>query len=209
METGTPSNEYPFHWSIYQWIEGENAYEIKPNNLNQAAKDLAHFILKLQSIPTQGAPKARRGYPLDSQDKAVREALKQVSGWVDISTLELMWDELLNVPSWSLEPRWFHGDLLPQNLLVNNGVIHAVIDFGLMGIGDPACDLLPAWSLLDANSRSMFKKTLNVDEHTWERGKGWSLLIALIILPVYRNRNQVLVDVAEHMINELLLDRKK
>ena len=102
---------------------------------------------------------------------------------------------------------WFHGDLLPQNLLVHNGIINAVIDFGLMGIGDPACDCLPAWSLFDAHSRSVFKETLKVDDHTWERGKGWALSIALIILPFYRNRNQVLVDVAKRIINELILEK--
>ena len=95
----------------------------------------------------------------------------------------------------------------PQNVLINKGNIHAVIDFGLMGIGDPAVDCLPAWSLLDAHTRSVFKETLQVDDHTWERGKGWELSIALIILPFYRNRNQVLVDVAKRMINELILEK--
>ena len=85
--------------------------------------------------------------------------------------------------------------------------IRPVIDFGLMGIGDPAVDCLPAWSLFDAHSRSVFKETLKVDDHTWERGKGWALSIALIILPFYRNRNQVLVDVAKRMINELVLEK--
>ncbi|MDA1056868.1 MAG: phosphotransferase, partial [Proteobacteria bacterium] len=86
------------------------------------------------------------------------------------------------------------------------GKLHAVIDFGLMGIGDPACDLIPAWCLFDFRSRAVFKEVLGIDENTWARGKGWALSIALIIMPYYKDTNPVLMSVARRIIEEITHD---
>lgn len=101
---------------------------------------------------------------------------------------------------------WTHGDLLPTNLLVNDGKLSAIIDFDLMGIGDPACDMIAAWSILTKDTRSVFRRALGVDESTWMRGLGWALSIALTIIPYYQTTNVDLVTIARRMINEILID---
>lgn len=206
IANGKPSNECPYHWYIYNWIEGRNSYDEKPTDLCQAAGDLAMFIRALWKIDTTDAPVARRGLPLISQNDEVVTAIQALKGAMDMDSITDIWQETANTPLWNNPPVWLHGDLLPSNLLVQNGTLHAVIDFGLAGIGDPACDLIPAWSLFDTTSRAVFKDALAVDANTWERGKGWALSIALIIIPYYLHTNPVLVSVAKRMIDEILGD---
>ena len=206
IKNGKSSDNYPYHWYIYHWIKGKDAYTEKPADLNQTATILASFINSLHTAPTNNAPYTRRGLPLLSQDEAVRKALLQLEDSIDVKSVTTMWEKCLNISEWNRPPVWLHGDLLPSNLVINNGKLHAIIDFGLMGIGDPACDLIPAWNLFDIKTREAFKKALLVDEDTWQRGIGWALSIALIILPYYKNTNPVLVSVAHHMINEILAD---
>jgi aminoglycoside phosphotransferase (APT) family kinase protein len=101
---------------------------------------------------------------------------------------------------------WLHGDLLPSNLLTKGGRLHAVIDFGMMGIGDPACDLLPAWAIFDGTARRKFRDVLGVEDATWERGKGWALSWAVIALPYYLTTNKRMVEMATHSLQALLID---
>ncbi len=211
IANGKPSNDYPYHWYVYRWIEGINAYDQKPADLHQAARDLAAFIKALWKVDTAGAPPTRRGLPLSSQDRDVwvnssAAELKSAMDESKISAIMALWEKYRNTPGWSKPPVWLHGDLLPSNLLIQDGKLHAVIDFGLAGIGDPACDMIPAWSLFDAASRAAFKEALGIDEDTWNRGKGWALSIAVIIIPYYLHTNPVLVSVAKRMIEEILVD---
>lgn len=207
--SGKPGGGYPYDWLICDWIPGINAYDGTCANLEQAAKDLAHFIKALQGVSAECAPVARRGLPLATQDKEVRKAIAALNNMFDIDAIASIWEECLNAPEWEKPPAWLHGDLLPSNLLIQNGKLSAVIDFGLSGVGDPACDLIPAWNLFDASSREIFKSTLDVDDDSWVRGKGWALSIAVIIIPYYLETNPVLVSVAKHMINEILADRER
>jgi aminoglycoside phosphotransferase (APT) family kinase protein len=101
---------------------------------------------------------------------------------------------------------WLHGDLLPGNLLVREGRLTGVLDFGLVGVGDPACDLVAAWSVLPQPSRAHFRDELDVDEATWARGRGWALSVGLIALPYYRHTNPAFADVARRLIREVLED---
>jgi aminoglycoside phosphotransferase (APT) family kinase protein len=103
---------------------------------------------------------------------------------------------------------WIHGDLLPNNLLVDQGRLSAVIDFAGLGVGDPACDMLAAWSLFSGRTREQFRATLSVDDATWIRGRGWALSVALIALPYYRNTNPEFTALATHMIDEVLADHR-
>lgn len=202
---GTPSAEFPFHWSICRWIDGENAATSHITDLRQTAVDLAEFLKALQQVNSAGGPPSRRGFPLSTQDKDVRDALKLLHGMIpDTELLTKIWEKCLQAPLWNKQPVWIHGDLLPANLIIQNDKLSAIIDFGLMGIGDPACDLIPAWSFLTADTRNIFRTTLGVDDATWTRGRGWALSIALIILPYYWNTNPGLVIVAKRMINEIL-----
>ena len=206
ITAGKPSKEFPHSWYVYNWIEGVDAYNEPPSDINQLAGDLAGFIKALWQLDTNGAPAARRGLPLNTQDKAVCEAISNLKDTIDTDTITRIWQECLKVPDWNKPPVWLHADLLPSNLLLQNDKLHAVIDFGLMGVGDPACDLIPAWCLLNADARKIFKETLGIDENTWTRGKGWALSIALIIMPYYKDTNPVLMSVARRIIEEILAD---
>jgi len=206
IEKGKPTASYPFNWSIYNWLEGKNAHDEKVTDLDQTAIDLANFINSIQNISTDGAPITRRGLPLASKDEEVRKAIFSLKDMIDPNTITSIWEESLNRPNWKKAPVWLHGDLLPVNLLIQNGKLSAIIDFGLSGIGDPACDLIPAWNIFDANSRNSFRNTMDVDESTWIRGRGWALSIALTIIPYYRNTNPELVSIAKQILNEILAD---
>ena len=109
---------------------------------------------------------------------------------------------------WDLPPVWIHGDIHAGNLLANDGQVSAVIDFGGLGIGDPACDLIVAWNFLSAESRDAFRAAVAVDDATWARGRGWALSISLIGLPYYQDKNPVIVARAKRTIAEVLADHR-
>jgi aminoglycoside phosphotransferase (APT) family kinase protein len=205
LSKGNPQDNYPWCWEVYRWLEGENAFLEPIVDLHQAAIDLALFLQALQQFdPANGQP-SRRGLPLATQDLDVRKALAQLSGIIDTQAARKIWEECLQIAAWSKQPVLLHGDLLPTNLLVQDGRLSAVIDFDSLGIGDPACDLIVAWSLLTRESREVFRATLDVDDATWMRGKGWALSIALIIIPYYQHSNPVLTAIAHRMLNEILM----
>ena len=110
----------------------------------------------------------------------------------------------MTTPAWDAPPVWIHGDLWPMNLLCREGRLRAVIDFGTMGIGDPACDLIPAWNLFPSHARRHFRNAVGVDDATWARGRGWALSIALIAIPYYHRTNPRLAANAHHVLDQLL-----
>lgn len=199
---GEPSEGYPWPWTIYTWLDGVNPKEGQVTEL--FAKDLAGFIAAMRNIDTTDAPKARRGAPLHVQDPRARQALKDLTGIIDTKTATKIWDKCLQAPPWDKEPVWVHGDLMPANLLASNNRLSGVCDFEGVGIGDPACDLIPAWNLFPTTVRGAFKAAANVDDATWERGKGWAFSMALIQLPYYKDTNPVMADNARYVIGEVL-----
>jgi aminoglycoside phosphotransferase (APT) family kinase protein len=142
--------------------------------------------------------------PLAKQNTAVLQAIGNPKNDLNPNIITRIWEDCLQAPDWYKSPAWTHGDLLPANFLIQQKRLSAVIDFGLMGIGDPACDLIPAWSFLTGESRALFREKLTIDEATWIRGRGWALSTALIILPYYRNTNPGLTAVASKIISEIL-----
>ena len=206
LAKGNPDEGYPWQWSVYRWLEGENATIENIDDLRQAATDLAHFIVALQQIEPTGGPPARRGVPLARRDQPTREAIAALRGTLDANILTAAWDDALAAPAWQGPPVWVHGDLLPGNLLVKQGRLSAVIDFAGLGVGDPACDLMIAWNLFTAEIRDMFRAALAVDDATWTRGRGWALSQALIFIPYYLDTHPVGVAIARRTINEVLAD---
>jgi aminoglycoside phosphotransferase (APT) family kinase protein len=202
---GKPNEDYSWPWSITKWNEGHNPDFEKEDEYENLAIDLAHFLNELHSIKlSETGPFSRRGVPLVELDKETKEALINLEEDMYTKPLALLWEELSNTPCWNQSPVWMHGDLLPGNILIQNNRLSAVIDFADVGLGDPACDLIVAWSLLNSSSRAIFRNYLvNIDEHTWQRGKGWALSIAVIILPYYKNTNPVLASVARRIIQQL------
>ena|SRR3990167_2299637 len=202
---GNPSKLYSSAWMITKWNDGHNPDFEKENEYEALAKDMADFLNELHGIKLAGGPASRRGVPLKQLDEQTGKAIGELAGEIDIPAITSIWKQLSNIPSWDKEPVWVHGDFLPGNVLVQNNRLSAVIDFSDVGIGDPACDLVIAWSLLNANSRNVFKQHLqSIDENTWQRGRGWALSIALIMLPYYKHTNPVLAKLARRVIENVL-----
>jgi aminoglycoside phosphotransferase (APT) family kinase protein len=204
---GEPAEGYPWHWSVYGWLNGENPVVDRLGDPSVLAAELAQFVAALQRIDPTGGPPAGRGVPLVERDAPTRTAIDALQGMIDTAAATAAWDEALRAPGWPGSPVWLHGDLMPGNLLLVDGRLSAVIDFGCLGVGDPACDLIAAWNLLPAEVRDVFHAALAVDDASWARGRGWALSIALIQLPYYQSTNPVLAASARHTIDAILADR--
>ncbi len=211
LANGAPAEGYPWRWSVCRWLAGENATIARIADLRRAATDLAQFVAALQQIdptagPAPGAHNFGRGAPLATRDDATRTAIASLAGLIDTDAVTSAWNAALEAPAWNRPPIWIHGDLMPGNLLVKGGRLSAVIDFGCMGVGDPACDLIVAWTLFSGERRNVFRAALSVDNATWARGRGWALSWALIFIPYYLDSNPAGVSTARHTIDEVLAD---
>jgi aminoglycoside phosphotransferase (APT) family kinase protein len=214
LAMGTPGEGYPYPWSVYRWLEGENATIERIGDLRQAADDLAQFVIALQRVdategPLAGPHNSFRGVPLAVRDAAVRSAITALHGVIDTDAATAVWEEALQAPEWHGPPVWIHGDLQSGNLLAVEGRLSAVIDFGCLGVGDPACELIVAWNLLSAEAREVYRATLQVDDATWTRGRGWALSVGLIALPYYLNTSPAMVNYARHTIAAVLADKSQ
>lgn len=208
---GVPAEGYPWYWSIYQWLNGENATLERIAEPCQMAVALAQFLAALQRIDTTGGllpgeHNSFRGVSLVARDESVRTAITALRGLMDTDLAMAAWESALQTPIWHGAPLWIHGDLQSGNLLSVQGQLSAVIDFGCLGVGDPACDLIVAWNLLSVEAREVFRTTLQVDDATWARGRGWALSIGLIALPYYLHTSPAMVRYARHTIAEALAD---
>jgi aminoglycoside phosphotransferase (APT) family kinase protein len=207
LAIGEPGEDYPWRWSVCRWLEGEAATADRISDLSCAATDLARFVEALQRIDPAGGPGSRRGRPLATQDEPTRKAIAVLAGKVDTDAVTAAWETALRAPPWDGPPVWTHGDLYDGNLLAHDGRLSGVIDFGVLGVGDPACELIVAWSLFSGESREVFRRALGVDDATWARGRGWALSVALVALPYYETTNPVMVANSRHRIDEVLADR--
>jgi aminoglycoside phosphotransferase (APT) family kinase protein len=213
LARGTPGEGYPWHWSVYRWLEGETATIERIADPRQAALQLAQFIAAMRRIdPTGGPPpgphNSSRGEALAVRDTRTRAAIATLRGTLDIDAVTAAWEAALQAPAWRGPPVWIHGDLQSGNLLARQGRLSAVIDFGCLGVGDPACDLIVAWNFLSAETRDIFRAALAVDDAAWARGRGWALSIGLIALPYYQRTNPVLAGISRYAIDEVLADHK-
>jgi aminoglycoside phosphotransferase (APT) family kinase protein len=190
-------------------LPGENANgEI--HDLEQAAVDLAAFVKALRRIDATDAhprPRGARGAPLLELDAAVRRSIAELGDRIDGRAALRSWDESLDAAEWDGADMWVHGDLLPGNLLVVDGRLSAVIDFGCLNVGDPACDLQPAWNVFARESRTRYRAELEVDDASWLRGRGWALFQAVMALPYYWDTNAGMVGQASHAVTQVLADR--
>ena len=211
LAKGEPGEGYPWHWSINPWLEGENATLDRITDPGRMAGDLAAFITALHGIdtasgPASGADNSSRGVPLAMRDEPTRAALESLHGMIDTDAATVAWEADMHAPVWDGPPVWIHGDIQSGNLLAVDGRLSAVIDFGCLGIGDPAVDLIVAWNLLDADSREIFRSALNVDDATWARGRAWALSVSLIALPYYHVTNPTLAGISRYAIEQVLAD---
>jgi len=200
---GRPDAEYPCPWLVLDWLDGEHPAAGHPRASLTLASGLAQFISALRRIPTDTAPIGYRGGSFHPLDDEVRRCLVQARDLVDVPTLTAVWDDALGAAEWTGPPVWVHCDLLAANLLVTDDQLSGVLDFAAAGIGDPACDLMPAWSVLSAGARQSFRTDVGIDDATWRRGRGWALAQAAIALPYYRDSNRVMADGSLRALREL------
>lgn len=187
LALGEPGEGYPWKWSIYQWIEGETAATIVDRtDLNDFVVRLAQFLTALHRIdPTGGPPPGPhnffRGGTLTTYDAETRQAIATLKNRFDSAGATEIWETALKT-TWPHAPVWVHGDISAGNLITLQGRLRAVIDFGQLGIGDPACDLSIAWTWFSGKSRDLFQERLSLDADTWARGRAWTLWKALTYL---------------------------
>ena len=217
---GQPSHNYPFHWSIYRWIDGRSANTLNPDELdvNMIAVQLAEFLDEMHQIDTQlrqgydgqaaGGPMTDRGGSPIFYDDEARATIMQLQGFIDTDMATVLWDAAIQ-SRWQKKPVWAHGDLSSGNILVKNRQLCAVIDFGSITIGDPACDLVIAWTFLHGESRQIFKELVNLDEDTWARARGWALWKAMITVAAMHDKTSSQVVVQFAIINDILDEHRK
>ena len=200
---GRPSEHYPARWSVYGWIPGETASRAEIHDPVRLAAELAHFLVALRSADATGGPgpglhSAFRGAPLDHLDDEMGWLFSRVQGR-ERELAEGIWRDAL-AATYSGPPVWFHGDVSFHNLLLRNGELAAVIDFGCSGVGDPACDTVLVWTFLSDAARDAYRRELAVDEATWARGRGWALWKGLIMIT---NKPPGQAEFARHVLDEL------
>ncbi|WP_052850946.1 aminoglycoside phosphotransferase family protein [Streptomyces avicenniae] len=199
---GRPGEGYRYDWSVRGWLDGDVARRERIANLAEFARDVAGFLTALQRAdPTDGpAPGPHcfhRGGPVAYYDDGTRRALTALDGVIDTGRARAVWEAAL-ASAWTGTPVWFHGDIAVNNLLVRDGRLAAVIDFGTSGVGDPACDLVLAWTLFEGPSRAAFRTAVAQDAGTWARARGWALWKALITLaadPTDTEQARVITDI--------------
>ena len=211
LAVGEPSETYPWRWAVVRWIRGDAAFPDRIDDPAQAAADIAGFVAALQAIdaskgPPPGDHNFGRGEPLENRDAEVRDALGRVGDDVDVAAATAAWEAALAAPVWEGPPVWIHGDLQSANVVARGGRPVAVIDFGALGVGDPACDVMAAWTFLPRGGRAVFRSELAVDDATWERARGWALSMGLIALPYYRDSNPSFAQRAIGWIGETIDD---
>jgi aminoglycoside phosphotransferase (APT) family kinase protein len=204
VASGRSSVDYPFSWAVFRWIEGQPYTDDLIDDEHLAATALGDFVLRLRhALPLEAAPPTGR-LPLADLDRLTRKAIRESNGVIDVEAAMNAWDHALTAPSWSRTPTWVHTDLLRPNLLVEAGTLRAVIDFGNIGVGDPAADVIAAWSVFNAPGRRQFRSVLNVDDATWDRSRGYALHQAVLIIPYYAKTNAGFVATAKRTVEQVL-----
>lgn len=208
LALGRPGPNFPFPWSVYSWLPGRTLCPGAKTPVHLALQ-LAEFILCLRNLDTEGGPPAGpdnfgRGLPLITRDEMVLRSLGEMRGMLDEARVLEHWHICLAAEAWKGPPVWVHGDLREDNLLARDGKISAVIDFGGLGLGDPAVDMLIAWSLFDPPARKLFREAAEVDEAAWLRGQGWAISVAVTAIPYYLKTNPAMVAYGRRLLTSVM-----
>ncbi|WP_411286615.1 aminoglycoside phosphotransferase family protein [Phenylobacterium sp.] len=207
---GAPGEGYPWPWSIYGWLEGETASAAPIDDMTRFATDLAALLTALQQIdatdgPAPGPHNFHRGGALATYDAETRTAIAALGERIDAAAVLAVWEAAL-AAEWRGPPVWLHGDVSAGNLLVREGRLSAVIDFGCCGVGDPACDLALAWTFLEGEAREAFRAALPLDAGCWARGRGWTLWKALIVWAGLPGANPLGAETSQRIVDDLVAE---
>ncbi len=207
---GKPAAGYPFPWSVYGWIDGDTASTDLVSDMPRFATLLAEFLVALQSIDPTGGPEPGthnfyRGGDLATYDEETRRSIAILGNDLETRAVTEVWEAALAATRRD-RPVWIHGDISAGNLLVRDGLLTAVIDFGGIAVGDPSCDLAIAWTMFDGDSKDAFRAALPLDDATWARGCGWALWKALIVMAKISDTNAVEAENSRRTVSRILAD---
>ncbi len=187
---GVAAEGYPWGWSVYRWLEGDLATPERIDDESRLAADLAELVAALRRIDAEGGPPPSRDNALRGEPPALRD--RETRGWIaalaeriDVPAATALWEAAVRAPAWDGPPVWIHGDLDARNLLARHGRLSGVVDWGCLGVGDPAWDVMVAWKMLSAQTRVEFRAALSIDDATWLRAQGLALSQAVGALSYY------------------------
>lgn len=210
IRMGAATHDYPYPFSIYKWLEGTSINLLVLDNvyLEKLAFDIANFLKELQSIdcvdgPTPGQHNWWRGDHASVYDKGAREQILKLSNTIDANKAINIWEQASKT-KWNKPPVWIHGDFYVGNMLIKDGKLSAIIDFGGMGLGDPACDLVIAWAYLEGKAREIFIQEMALDNDTWLRAKAWALWKATYELCIISDQNSPEFNIQKRIIEDIL-----
>jgi aminoglycoside phosphotransferase (APT) family kinase protein len=206
VAAGAPGAGYPWQWALYRWIDGEPYADEVVDDEPRAAADLAGFVTALRKVPSDGTNLPRGGRkPLADLDQETRVSIEAQRSEFDVGAALAAWSDAVAAPAWDGTPVWVHADLLRPNVLVHQGRVRAVIDFGMAGVGDPAADVIAAWTVFGRLGRAVYRDILGVDDGTWRRARGYAL-IQIAGVPYYRETNPGFAAQARRAVREVLAD---
>jgi aminoglycoside phosphotransferase (APT) family kinase protein len=206
LARGAPGCGYPYPWLVYRWLDGDDALVAEITDWCRLAHEITTFVSALQRFdPTGGPPAPRRGGPLAPHDETTRRAIHELHHVIDVDRAMAVWDAALSADPWTGPPVWVHGDLLPGNVLVRGGRLAGIIDWSATGVGDPACEAMLAWAL-PADARAIYRASLDIDDATWTRARGWTLEQAAKFIPYYAETIPEGVAAARRRLDAVLDD---
>lgn len=178
VRSGHPGGGYPWSWSVCPWFDGEPAAVRPPDDAAATARALGDFLRALhRPAPADVPQNPYRGVPLADRSAVTVTRIDSLHDVVDAPGVRSLWEDLAATRPWDGPPVWLHGDLHAGNVVVRDGAIAAVVDWGDLTGGDPATDLAAAWMLLPTDVRDEFRAAVgDVDDDTWRRARGWALV---------------------------------
>jgi aminoglycoside phosphotransferase (APT) family kinase protein len=210
---GEPACGYPYAWGVVRWLGGAPLQAAMAKADVGQARDLARFVTALHGLDASGGPAPGphnhwRGAPLRAFDPEMRRRFGWLSDLNDIGAIVSAWELGLAAERWRGSPVWIHGDLKDANLLVRDGALCGVLDWGLAGVGDPAADIAVAWTLFEGDVRTVFKDAVAVDEATWRGGPPWALIEGVLGLSYYRGSTDTLAHAGRRVTDAVLSDQE-
>ncbi|MBK2125506.1 aminoglycoside phosphotransferase family protein [Fangia hongkongensis] len=212
IKMGLPSDDYPYPFSIYKWLNGESANHLTLSYkaLAHIASALANFLTELQAIinikgPSPGQHNWWRGDHISVYDKGAKEQIASLRDIIDADHALDLWEKAC-ATKWENTPVWIHGDFASGNILIKNNKLSGIIDFGGTALGDPACDLVIAWTFLKGNSRKIFQDAIALDNDTWLRAKAWALWKTTFELSQCQDKQSDAAVIQKNIIHDILTD---